>query len=481
MNYRRRYGLTFLLSLMVMHAMAQQSLTLDDCRRLAIENNKALKMADAEVESSRAQKREAFTKYLPAVDLSGMYLRNEKGMSLLAEDAHLPVGTIGADGKFTFRPDQLLMGPDVNPVMVNGRPVPKDVALLPKSSMMLDAKEMGFLQVGVTQPVYMGGKVRAYNEMAGLAERLAESNRSRELQDVILATDEAYWQIVALSYRRKMVEKYVETMKKLEHDIRLMHEHGVVTKAEILQVAVKLNEAEMNLVKVEDGLILSRMVLNQLCGLELGEVVPLQEEVVEEEAKPVLSLSMKQVLQHRPEISSLQYAQDIYRKKERIALAEYLPNVALMANWLSTSPSSFDGISTKFEGMWSVGVGVRVPIVHWGASRKSLKHTRAQTEIVGLKLEEAKEKIELQVRQSEFRVKEVERKLAMARKNQEKAVENLKFAELGFREGTIPVLNLLEAQTAWLQAHSELIEARIEARLSEVYLLRAYGVLGVEN
>ena len=93
------------------------------------------------------------------------------------------------------------------------------------------------------------------------------------------------------------------------------------------------------------------------------------------------------------------------------------------------------------------------------------------------KLQEAKEKIELQVNQSKFKVKEVAKKLEMARKNMEKAEENLRFANLGFQEGTIPVLNVLEAQTAWLSANAELIDTQIEAKLSEVYLQKAYGTL----
>lgn len=100
---------------------AQQVLSLEDCRRLAVENNKKLKIADEEVKASEAQKAEAFTKYLPSIDAMGVYLRNQKEINLLSEDAHLPVGSIGADGKFTLRPDQVLLGADgKTPVMVNG-------------------------------------------------------------------------------------------------------------------------------------------------------------------------------------------------------------------------------------------------------------------------------------------------------------------------------------------------------------------------
>lgn len=456
---------------------AQEVLSVEDCRRLSVENNKKLKIADEEVKASEAQKAEVFTKYLPSIDAMGVYLRNQKEINLLSEDAHLPVGSIGSDGNFTFRPDQLMVGSDGKPVMVNGQYVPKDYALLPKEAMTVDERNLGIVQVGLTQPIYMGGKIRAYNQIAGLSERLAKSKRSQELQNVILSTDEAYWQIISLVNRKKLADKYVETLTKFVHDVELMHVTGVATKADVLSVRVKLNEGEMVQTKVDNGLSLSRMLLNQICGLPTDTIVMLKEEVVDTDVDEVPTESLEQVYSRRPEVASLQLATDIYKKKEKIALSEYLPTIALTANYLSSTPSFFDGVSTKFDGMWSVGIGIKAPIFHWGASRKSLRGAKAQTNAMNYKLQEAKEQIELQVNQSEFKMKEVTKKLAMARKNLERAEENLKFANLGFKEGTIPVLNVLEAQTAWLTANSELIDTQIEARLCKGSLARAYGTL----
>lgn len=457
----------------------QGVMSLEDCRQLAIENNKKLKVADEQIKSAQAKRQEAFTKYLPGIDATGAYMRNQKEINLLSEDAHLPVGTMGQDGKWTLRPDQIMLGPDGAPVMNNGQYVPKDYALLPKDAMTVDGRNTAFLQVGLTQPIFMGGKIRAYNQLAGLSEKLAVSGREQELQNIIQETDEAYWQIVSLVNRRQLAEKYVETLQKFAHDIDLMYETGVSTKADMLSVKVKLNQAEMTLLRVDDGLSLSRMALNQICGLPIDTILTLKEELLN--VIPVAetpTISLEQIFINRPEINSLTLATDIYKKKERIARSAYLPTVAFMANYFAMTPSFFDGISNKFDGMWSVGIGVKAPIFHWGASRKSVQSARAETSIMNFKLEEAKEKIELQVNQARFKIKEAFRKLKVAEANQSKADENLKYAKLGFQEGTIPVSNVLEAQTAWLSAHSDVIDTQIEMKLCEVYLQKAYGVLG---
>ncbi len=85
--------------------------------------------------------------------------------------------------------------------------------------------------------------------------------------------------------------------------------------------------------------------------------------------------------------------------------------------------------------------------------------------------------VELQVNQARFKMHEAKRKLEVAADNLSKADENLKYADLGFREGAVPVSNVLEAQTAWLSAHTDVLDARIEWKLCEVYLKKAYGVL----
>ena len=94
-----------------------------------------------------------------------------------------------------------------------------------------------------------------------------------------------------------------------------------------------------------------------------------------------------------------------------------------------------------------------------------------------ISLQDAREKIELQVNQSAFKVKEASKKLVMATKNMEKADENLRYATLGFKEGVIATSNVLEAQTAWLSAQSEKIDAQIDVKLTEIYLKKSLGTL----
>ena len=333
--------------------------------------------------------------------------------------------------------------------------------------------------ITLTQPLYMGGKIRAYNKITKYAEELARQQHNGGMQEVIMSTDQAYWQVISLVNKKKLAEGYLKLLQQLDSDVEKMIAEGVATKADGLSVRVKVNEAEMTLTKVEDGLSLARMLLCQLCGLDLSSPITLADENMEN--IPLIPtdthFDLSTAYENRPEIRSLELATQIYKQKVNVTRAEHLLSIALMGNYMVTNPSVFNSFENKFKGMWNVGVMVQLPIWHWGEGIYKTKAAKAEARIAQYQLQDAREKIELQVNQAAFKVNEAGKKLVMASKNMEKAEENLRYATLGFREGVIATSNVLEAQTAWLSAQSEKIDAQIDVKLTEIYLKKSLGTL----
>ena len=323
------------------------------------------------------------------------------------------------------------------------------------------------------------------NEMTRYAEQLATASHNMAAAEVICNVDAAYWQVVSLANKKKLAEGYLELLQKIESDMDKMIAEGVATKADGLSVKVKVNEAEMTLTKVNDGLTLARMLLCQLCGIDLSTPITLadeQEEDLSDNAPmPTRDIDMNSVYALRPEIRSLELATQMYHQKVNVVRADYLPSIALIGGYTATNPSVFNSFENKFKGMWNVGVTVSLPIWHWGEGIYKVKAAKSAARIAQYQLDDAKEKIELQVNQSAFQVNEAAKKLAMAEKNLEKANENLRYATLGFEEGVIPTSNVLEAHTAWLSAQSEKIDAQIDVKLTEIYLKKATGQLTINN
>ena len=467
---------------------AQRTLNLDSCRALALSNNKELRMSKEKVNAAHYQQKAAFTNFLPKIDMMGAYMRTEKEISLLSDDQKSAISNIGtAVAPMGQKLQQILSSdPSLAPLLT---PLQSVMGTLPGAlnqvgqgmvdALRTDTRNMFGGMVTLTQPIFMGGKIIAYNKITKFAEQLAESQHATELQDVILNTDQAYWQVISLVNKKKLAESFLELVKKLDSDVSKMVAEGVATKADELSVKVKVNEAEMTLTKVENGLSLSKMVLCQLCGIPLDTPITLADESMENIPLPdtYIEGNVNTALSNREELKSLELASKIYRQKVNVTRSEFLPAVGLTATYLVTNPSLVNGFERKMRGMWGVGMMVKIPVFHWGEGIYKVKAAKAEANIAQYKLDDVKEKVELQVTQATYKVNEATKKLAMAEKNMAKADENLRYANLGFQEGVIPTSNVLEAQTAWLSAQSGKIDAQIDVKMSEIYLNKSMGTL----
>ena len=180
---------------------------------------------------------------------------------------------------------------------------------------------------------------------------------------------------------------------------------------------------------------------------------------------------------NRPELKVLQNTADLSKQTTNVLKAGNLPQVLVTGGYAISNPNTFNGFEKKFGGLWNAGVVVRVPIWNWGDVKNKVRASKVATAMASLEMDEARELIELQVNQSNFKVSEAQKKLAMATANIANAEENLRMANLGFKEGTVSHTTVMEAQTAWQQAQSQLIDAEIGVKLSEVELQKALGTL----
>ncbi len=441
-------------------------LTLDECRTMAISNNKTLKMSDQEKRAAYYERKAAFTKYLPKISATGMYMHTGREISLLNGEQKETLGSLGSNIS-VIAPELEKMESALNGIGSN---------LV--EALHTDTRNTGALCVMLTQPVYMGGKICAYNKITHYAERIAERNHDLALQDVIVDVDEAYWQIVSLSFKKSLAESYLKMVEKLDDDIQKMIEQGVATKADGLSVKVKVNEAHVTLIQVDNGLSLSKMLLCQICGLEITDDFTVADENVEVLIDPQpVTTDVYTALQNRPELAMLNYSEKIYQEKVKIARAEFLPTVALTGGYIASNPSVFNSFERQFKGMWSIGVAVNIPIVTFGERFYKVRAAKAQAELTALKFDETREKIILQVNQNMQKVEEANERLLTAKRSVNEADENLRYATLGLKEGVIPVINVLEAQTAWLKAHSTHVSSQIDLRLANLYLLKSTGLM----
>ena len=469
--------------------MAQRILTLDSCRAMALRNNKQMGVAKMKQEVNANLRKSARTAYLPKVNAVGGYLWMSREISILNDDQKEALSNMGTNVSSKLQ-DALAPIASALPAATQQK-MAGDMAAFGGAlnqvgagivdGFRTDTRNMMAGAVTVTQPVFMGGALVAANKMADINEEMAANSLEMKRQNTLFNIDQAYWQVVSLRHKQTLAESYVALVKKLKGDVQKMIDQDVATKGDGLSVGVRVNEAEMALTQVQDGLVLSKMLLCQLIGLDVDEEITLADEEsagltrISEQAG--LSGITDMATANRPELKVLQNTVDLSKQTTNALKAGNLPTVLLTGGYMISNPNTFNGFEKKFGGVWNVGVVVRMPVWNWGDVKYKVRASKGATAMANLELDEARELISLQVRQSNFKVKEAQKKFTMAQSNVENADENLRMANLAFKEGTASITTVMEAQTAWNAAQSQLIDAEIGVKLSEVELQKALGTL----
>lgn len=532
-KHMKKFILVSLLGMAAVVASAQenapavyngQALTLNDCRQMAVQQSKDLEQARAQIEMAGYDRKIALANYFPNVSATGAYLYNSRDIALISDeqnallqnagtlmqgqlDAAMANATGQLSAAMTQKMTQLMTAIKTNPALAAeymGSPMwqtvlnmlqgvdPSSLAgLMPNIADPVNAigsdidkalhPDLHNIWVGavtVKQPVFVGGKIVYSNQMAALAEELAQSKYDMKYADVVMDVDQAYWQIISIANKKKLAESYLTLLQDMQNDVDKAIAAGVATESDALQVKVKANEAQMLLTKAENGLTLSKMLLCKRIGLPLDSEIVLADETIEVIPEPQQpdAKSLEDIYADRPETRSLELAQQIYDKKAKVVRADMLPQVALTANYLISNPNAYNGIQNTWNGgTFVAGVMVNVPIFHGLENVNRYKKAKAEAGLYRTQYDDARELIGLQVAQQRKVFGEAREKVEMTLSNLESAEENLRKAQLAYEAGVLPTNTVLGAQTAWLSAHSDYIDAGIELQMASVSLNKAEG------
>lgn len=502
----RKFTFAILLSGCVLAVHGQTVLTLDSCRTLALRNNKQINVSRLSKEVAMNTRKAARTKYLPKVDVLAGYEFTSRNINLLSNKQKNMLNNMGTNlgtqvggdlqkgisekmtelvkqGAISMQQAQQIG----SMIQQAGAPIGQYAAGIGNTigqqivdAFRTDTKNVFGGAVILRQPIFMGGAIKAANAIADITEEMADNDESLKTQSTIYDIDKVYWTVVSLKHKQKLAYSYRDLVKKLDDDVNKMIRQGVATKADGLKVDVKVNEADMDITRVDDGVTLAKMLLCQLCGIPMTDKITLADEVgngLETSNVKFTDYQPDSTFSNRPEVRLLQNAVDLSEQGTKIIQAEYLPHVALTGGYMITNPNVYNGFQKRFSGVWNVGVTVQVPVWNWFEGRYKVRASRAVTSMARMELSDVQEKINLQVTQSRFKVKEARKRLVMANNNVKSAEENLRCAQVGFREGVISSTDVMAAQTAWQKAHSDKIDAEVDLRVSEVNLEKALGIL----
>lgn len=400
---------------------AQAPLSLEEARKMAIQNNKKIKQAAYQIEAAQAVVDGAKASNKPVID-----------------------GSIAA----------FHVGKPLNMVLPS-------VGVSPSLT--------------VAQPIYAGGKIKLGQAAASKGVEIYEDQKRMTETEVLLKVDKAYWQIVSLNEKIKLAYQAKDLLDSLSKELNNAFDAGMIYKNDLLRVQVQRNETELNISKAMDGLVLSKMNLAQIIGAGSGQEIAVTDSV-SGTFQAMLTDTLQNAANQRIEIQLLKKALDAQELQRKMLQADFKPTVAVMAGGFvgfgkKMNMETGGNTMTSYFGMLSVSI----PIWDWGVKASKVKEQSFKIAAQQTELDETKELLSMEIKNAYLALNQASRKIALSGASVDQAEENLRLSNDRFKAGTVTGQDVLEAQMLWQQAKSTVIDAKIEYRVAEAEYKKAIG------
>ena len=414
-------------------AQVSTPLSLSQLTDSALQNNQATRSARHDIEAAHEQRREAFTKYFPNVSATAATFNANRGMA-----------------KMTLDP-QTMMSPELGAVLAQSFP-PEALASLATPTSISMMKNGTIASVTAMQPVFAGGQIVNGNRLARVGEEASMLQLQLSENEVEKTVSQYYWQLMALNEKQKTIAAVETLLSDIYKDVDVAVRAGVALRNDLLQVQLRQNEVESQKVKLQNGISVMKLLLEQYCGLKATpEIVypdvsgkSLQLPTPPTGQSAVTPLPEYQLLQKQVEAAQLQ---------KKMAVGQQLPSVAVGAGY------NYHNLMENDRTFAMVFATVSVPISDWWGGSHAIKRKKIELQKAQDQLEDNAELLGIRIQKAWNDVNEAALQVDIARRSIEQAEENLRLNRNFYQAGTVKMSDLLEAQLLYQQACDQHVDA----------------------
>lgn len=407
---------------------------MEECRQMALSHSEELQQADNALRQAELDRQIAQKAFLPGVDASAM-------------------------GAYVL-PDMDMMG------------------------MKLRMRGTYMAGISLVQPIYTGGKITTGNRLARIGEEAASEKFRMTRMDVLVEADNAYWTYIAVRRKVRMLENYYAQMDTLYRQMATALAAGMSTENDLLRIETKRTEIHYQLQKVQNGADLCRISLCRIVGADFDTQI----EAADTAFVATQPVGLASDISSRPELHLLEKQVAAGKEQIRMARADMLPTIGLSVGYFYYGNIKLNGITdvggtmTPFsqefrDGMGMAMLSVKIPIFHWGENRKKVRKAQYELRNIELDLQKNTKLLNIEVQQAIRNVQDGYRLILTAEKGLRQAEENLRVMRNRYTASMSPLTDLLNAQSQWQQAESNLIEAQTQYKIYETEYLRSVGKL----
>ena len=446
--------LTFIIcSFCALTTNAQETLTLGQCRQLALDNNKRMAAANKQTQAASYLQKSYKGNFFPNFMASGTGLYSSANGTFGIPGGNLPTFVLDA----------------------TGQPTPNGgFAYFPGIDLNYKIRTVWMGGIQVEQPIFMGGKILAAYRMATLGKQMALLNETLTASEVILETDQAYALMVKAQEMNKVAKSYNSVLEELMKNVQSAYKHGLKSKNDVLKVQVKLNESELAIRKAENALRLANMNLCHLIGKPLTETLQVSDDF------PTIEQHLETQIHDitaRPEYGLLNKQVDMAKQKVKLSKSELLPQIGIRGSYDYIHGLKINEQTLFDKGSYSVMLNVTVPIFHFGERINKVRAAKAQLGQTRIEQADLNEKMLLELTQAANNLDEAKLEAALADRSLEQADENRRISRGEYDAGLEPLSDHLEAQALWQQAYETKVDAHFQLYLNYIKYLKAAGHL----
>ena len=385
--------------------------TLEKCVAMALENNRKAEISRNNIEAAVELKREAFTKYFPEISATGL--------------------------AFWANHDILQYN-------------------------LLDIIELGIIKNGkmagiqALQPVFTGGRIVNGNKLAELGEEVAKIRKSQTDNELRLTTESLYWKLFTLKSTRQVLETALATLDTLQNQVKVAVDAGLVTRNDLLKVQLKRNTYQSEMVDLDNGILLVKMLLGQYMGLGITGKVEIHAENAQLQMPPFPSqyyVATIEALPLTPDYRLLEKNVEAKKLERRMELGNNLPSVALGAGWY------YHDLLDQNHNFGAIQVGVEIPLSGWWGGSYALKRKDIEITVAKNELEDFSEQLQIEMQDKWNNLTAAHRKMAIEKEGIEQSSENLYLNRMYYEAGMTTIADLLEAETDYKEAQDRFLAA----------------------
>ncbi|MCX6268037.1 MAG: efflux RND transporter permease subunit [Bacteroidetes bacterium] len=413
-----------------------QSISLDSCKQLALQNNRRIKEAELQVRASVQQRKEVFTNFFPKVSVDAFALRSADYLIKAKTPAmNLPVW----DGR---NPGQLMN--------------PTQFAYIPSMSLNL-LDYMNTAAVTVAIPVYAGGRIRRGYKLARLGEDVNVYQQAMTRDEVLARTEDLFWTLQSLSEKEMTIRSYQLLLDSLYRDVSNYTNAGLSQRNDVLKVQLKQNELKTSMLKLMNGVNLTRRALCQHIGLAYDTLL-IFTPPPDMQAGSIVFRDPEQLVKNRSEYLLLNKAVEVKQVQKKLAAGEYMPQLSVVGAGFTYDV--MDQNSNNALGM----INLSIPITDWWAGSHRIRRQEIEIRQAESSLMENTELLVLQIRQAANEVEETRYQIEVSKVSVDQAMENLRISQDNYKAGLIGMSDLLEAQAVAQEMKDNLIDTQCQFR-----------------